>query len=306
MSIIDISTGVTNARVETLDFDQVDSQAQSLRERGVRLYPNRKPSRDLEPEDVAINPHGTEARVVLQEQNALAEVDLRNHAPTGIQALDTTDYATAGQGLDATSDGKIKIRNHPIKGLYQPDQMGAYAVGGETYYVTANEGDGEIEELVSFGARSFAIWDSAGNRVFKSGSEFAEIQTERIPTGCNSDDEANTLDAVSNEASPEVEGMVRGRINGAMHAFVGLGKPGGVMVYNIATPENARFVAYFNNRVFELPLQDPDGTPNTDAGDSGPEGVALIPRTASAIDAPMLATGNEISGSVTLWAFATR
>ncbi len=46
------------------------------------------------------------------------------------------------------------------------------------------------------------------------------------------------------------------------------------------------------------------GTPNTAAGDSGPEGLAFIPAEDSPLpDTPMLAVGNEISGSVTLWEF---
>lgn len=45
-------------------------------------------------------------------------------------------------GLDASDrDGRINIRPWPVKGLYQPDTIAAYRVGGRVYWVTANEGD---------------------------------------------------------------------------------------------------------------------------------------------------------------------
>lgn len=45
-------------------------------------------------------------------------------------------------GLDASDrDGRINIRPWPVKGLYQPDAIAAYRVGGRVYLVTANEGD---------------------------------------------------------------------------------------------------------------------------------------------------------------------
>ena len=45
-------------------------------------------------------------------------------------------------GLDASNrDDAINITNWPVYGMFQPDAIGAYAVNGQTYIVTANEGD---------------------------------------------------------------------------------------------------------------------------------------------------------------------
>ncbi|XHX78745.1 MAG: choice-of-anchor I family protein [Stenomitos frigidus ULC029] len=45
-------------------------------------------------------------------------------------------------GLDASDrDGGINIRNQPVFGLYQPDAIASYTANGQTYYITANEGD---------------------------------------------------------------------------------------------------------------------------------------------------------------------
>ena len=49
---------------------------------------------------------------------------------------------THGNGLDASDrDAKINIRQWPVKGLYLPDGIASYKVGGKTFLVTANEGD---------------------------------------------------------------------------------------------------------------------------------------------------------------------
>ncbi|MEL6928717.1 MAG: choice-of-anchor I family protein [Cyanobacteria bacterium J06600_6] len=49
-------------------------------------------------------------------------------------------------GLDPSDKDGIAIRNEPVFGLYQPDAIAAYEVDGETFYVTANEGDARSED----------------------------------------------------------------------------------------------------------------------------------------------------------------
>jgi Ca2+-binding RTX toxin-like protein len=45
-------------------------------------------------------------------------------------------------GLDTSDrDSQINIQNRPVFGLYQPDAIASYTVNGQTYYITANEGD---------------------------------------------------------------------------------------------------------------------------------------------------------------------
>lgn len=45
-------------------------------------------------------------------------------------------------GLDASDrDNVINIRHWPVYGMYQPDAIANFSVGGHTYLVTANEGD---------------------------------------------------------------------------------------------------------------------------------------------------------------------
>jgi hypothetical protein len=47
-----------------------------------------------------------------------------------------------GNGLDASDrDTRINIANWPVFGMYQPDAIASYTANGQTYIVTANEGD---------------------------------------------------------------------------------------------------------------------------------------------------------------------
>ncbi|MFZ9739961.1 MAG: choice-of-anchor I family protein, partial [Prochlorotrichaceae cyanobacterium] len=153
VSIIDISGGVANATVTTLDFNAYDAQRATLQAQGVKLFGeiyddngaffrNSTVSEDLEPEYVAISPDGTKAYVTLQENNAVAVIDIASKTIDGIQPLGYKDYSISGNGLDASDrDGGINITNQPVFGVYQPDSIAAYTVNGQTYYITANEGD---------------------------------------------------------------------------------------------------------------------------------------------------------------------
>lgn len=62
---------------------------------------------------------------------------------TDLLPLGRKDHLAPGNGIDPSDrDGEIRIADWPVPGMYQPDGFDAYEVGGSTYLVTANEGDG--------------------------------------------------------------------------------------------------------------------------------------------------------------------
>src|SRR5690606_6438840 len=97
---------------------------------------------------------GKTAWVSLQENNALAKLDVAAATITDILPLGYKDHGVDGNGLDVSdTDGKIDIRAWPgVRGIYMPDAIAAYNVDGKTYIVTANEGDSRAwgEEQVSY------------------------------------------------------------------------------------------------------------------------------------------------------------
>lgn len=72
----DPGTAIANATVQQLDFTAYDGKEGWLRERGVRIAAGANASNDLEPEYIAVSPDGKQAMVTLQENNALAVLDL--------------------------------------------------------------------------------------------------------------------------------------------------------------------------------------------------------------------------------------
>ncbi|MDO6387479.1 choice-of-anchor I family protein [Uliginosibacterium sp. 31-12] len=142
-----VSMSVTSA-----GFAGFNSQVDSLRTAGVRIFgPGATVAQDLEPEYITVAADSSKAWVTLQENNAIAELDLASKSITAIRSLGLKDHSIAGYGMDVSDeDGgtntnsgapAIKIRTVPVKGMYMPDAIASYVVGGTTYLVTANEGD---------------------------------------------------------------------------------------------------------------------------------------------------------------------
>jgi 2',3'-cyclic-nucleotide 2'-phosphodiesterase/3'-nucleotidase/5'-nucleotidase len=146
VSIIDVSEGFTNLtqeHVTTADFTDFNNQKKELIEAGVRIFgPNANVAQDMEPEYIAVSSDSSTAWIALQENNALGVLDIHSGEITEILPLGYKDHSLKGNGIDASDeDGKINIVNWPVFGMYQPDGMATYEVNGETYIVTANEGD---------------------------------------------------------------------------------------------------------------------------------------------------------------------
>ncbi|WP_156481709.1 choice-of-anchor I family protein [Anabaena sp. 4-3] len=143
VSIIDIANGVANATVQTATFTSFNSQIPTLRASGVRIFgPNATVAQDLEPEYITVSGDGQTAWITLQENNAIAILDIANATITQILPLGVKNHSLPGNGIDASDrDSGINIANWPVFGLYQPDAIASFVVNSQTYYITANEGD---------------------------------------------------------------------------------------------------------------------------------------------------------------------
>lgn len=139
VSIIDVAT----KSVATVGFGSAVLPAD------VRVFgPNATQAQDIEPEYISVSSDGSTAFVTLQENNAVAVIDIASSTLTRVDALGFKDHSLAGNRLDASDrdgpgndplDGNLQ--NWPVYGMYMPDAIASYTVGGNTYYVTANEGD---------------------------------------------------------------------------------------------------------------------------------------------------------------------
>jgi hypothetical protein len=350
VSIIDVRGKARNVKqsdVKTATFTSFNGRKDELRASGVRIFgPGATIAQDLEPEYVAVSTNSSRAWVALQENNALAIVDLDAARVKKIVPLGLKDHWRPRNGFDASDeDGAINITSHPTSGMYMPDGIDSFRVRGRDVLIMANEGDareydcygeearvadleldpqvfpnaaelqqddnlgrlkttttsptndeGQYTEIYSFGARSFSIRNARGRRLFDSGKEFEKKTAALLPDEFNSNnDENDSFDTRSDDKGPEPEGVDVGRVAGRTYAFIGLERVGGVMVYDVSRPANARFVDYATSRDF-------DGDPAAGtAGDLGPEGILFIPRNESSTHKPLVVVANEVSGTTTIY-----
>lgn len=143
ISVVDISTGVTNATATHITFTAFNGQEAALRSQGIRIYgPGANAAQDFEPEYITISDDDTKAWVTLQENNAIAELNLTTNTVTTIRSLGSKDYSNSTFGLDASNvTSGVNLANFPVKGLFLPDAITKYTVSGIDYLITANEGD---------------------------------------------------------------------------------------------------------------------------------------------------------------------
>jgi hypothetical protein len=150
VSIIDMTpdvTSLTQLNVRTATFSPAIPQENPA---SIRIYgPNATFAQDIEPEYITVSHDSKTAWVTLQENNAIGILDIPSATFTKIVGLGFKDHSLTGNKLDASdrdvpgssNNGIINIRNWPVLGMYEPDAIASYRVKGETYLVTANEGD---------------------------------------------------------------------------------------------------------------------------------------------------------------------
>ncbi|WP_039990061.1 choice-of-anchor I family protein [Paraglaciecola arctica] len=196
------------------------------------------------------------------------------------------DYA-AGSNLDTIAGDDPKdfdFTAYPLGRLTVTNELGD------------SDNDGEYEALYAYGARSFTIWDNNGLVVFDSGDDFERITASIHGNAFNNNNDENEGDSRSANKGPEPEALTVGKVGDKTYAFIGMERLGGIFVYDVTNPYDAKFVDYVINR---------DLTEGGDIiGDSAPEGMAFVDANNSPTGAALLIIGNEVSGTVSVWQIA--
>jgi len=166
-------------------------------------------------------------------------------------------------------------------------------------------------QLFAYGGRSFSIWNSSGQLVWDSGSQFEEYIAATHPTCFNTDADTGSgnlntaaqmkasmcggsrVDGRSDDKGVEPEALAIGNIGTKTFAFVGLERLGGVMMYDVSNPNAPVFLTYKNATI--------DGSTGAGSNDVSPEGMAFVPAEASPNDKPLLLVANELSGTTTIY-----
>ncbi|HCQ14815.1 MAG TPA: alkaline phosphatase [Cryomorphaceae bacterium] len=144
ISIIDMSAGVAN--LTQTDVTQITFSALNGTNIDplINIYGNdglQTIAQDLEPEYITVNSSSTKAFVSVQENNAMAIIDLTTKTLDTIVGLGYVNRSVIG--LDASNTAStINIATYNnLFGMYQPDAITAFEANGNTYIASANEGD---------------------------------------------------------------------------------------------------------------------------------------------------------------------
>ena len=163
--------------------------------------------------------------------------------------LDPTAYPNAEELQESENLGRLKVTT----------------ANGDT------DGDGDIDQIFGFGARSFSIWDTSGTRLYDSGNEFTLktlFEFGNYPEN-RSDDKGTEPEAVTTF----VEGT-------NTYAVIGLERSGDVLVYNISDIYNPVFVQRLRN--------------------TSPEGLTVVGAEDSPNGKTLLIVANEFPDTATL------
>ncbi|OHR67088.1 hypothetical protein HMPREF3291_11450 [Bacillus sp. HMSC76G11] len=148
---VDPEGSVTIVNYETGEVKKTRFDDEKVIDRHVHIRNNGNKAdavHDLEPEYLALSKDGSKAYVSLQENNAIAAIDVASGKVKSVKSLGYKDHSLPGNELDAARNNKIKMERLPILGAYMPDSIAHVDIKGVSYLVTANEGDAtEWEEF---------------------------------------------------------------------------------------------------------------------------------------------------------------
>ena len=271
---------------------------------------------DIEPESVAIL--GRYAYVTLQDNNAVAKVDLTTRTIERIFALDSVEFSTQlvdisdrdGPTPPGSSTPGTLIRpvfGNNVSGLRMPDGIAAFTLlpsggfaRGKDYFVTANEGDGrewgsftdEVRRNTGLSSRLKTLADDTTAPYTAFGSR--SISLFDADSGALVWDSGTTLQSVaiaanvydddrSDDKGAEPEGIAVAKVDGRTYAIVGLERTTSSMlvVFDVSTPAAPYLVS-------SVVLPD----------SFSPEGLSVLEANRTATGRPQLVVSNEMSNTL--------
>ncbi|NKC32554.1 choice-of-anchor I family protein [Falsiroseomonas selenitidurans] len=175
---------------------------------------------------------------------------------SGSYDLDDTVFPNEADLKDSDNLGRLTVSNAP-------------GLRGDT------DNDGDIDQILMYGARSFSILDAGGNIVFDSADVIERIVAEQFP--------ALLADGRSDNKGPEPEGVEIGQIGDRAYAFVALERSNMSLAFDVTDPANVTYTGAIQRD-----------------GDVSPEGVLLIPAADSPTGQALLVTSNEVSNTISV------
>ncbi|MGH1441389.1 MAG: choice-of-anchor I family protein [Cellvibrionaceae bacterium] len=330
---------LTQDDVATASFESFNN---AVLDPSIRIFgPNASVAQDLEPEYVAISADSSTAYVVLQENNGVAVVDLASANVVDIIGLGTKNYNTVQTAMDASDrDNLVNIQPWPVQGFYMPDSIAAYEFDGQTFLVTANEGDARDydgfseEERVDDLVLDSTITDAYPN--IQDDAQLGRLKTTTVNGDTDGDgdvdqifayggrsfsiwntttgsivyDSGSDFERITASLSSSLFNVDDGRSDdkGPEPEALTLGEINGQTYAFIGLERTGGIMVYdITNPYSPIFVEYVNNTKldgNVDegtAGDVAPEGLAFVAADKSPIRKPLLIVANEVSGTTTVY-----
>ncbi|GHA06374.1 alkaline phosphatase [Arenicella chitinivorans] len=333
----------SQADVRTADFSAFNTQTLDP---AIRIFgKNASVAQDLEPEYITVSADSQTAWVALQENNALAVIDIAASKVTALLPLGTKSHALPGNGIDASDeDGGVHIRTWPVEGMYQPDTITSYAVDGETFIVTANEGDARdydgYSEETRVGKMNLSKTLIQAYPKLTSKNQLGRLKVSKVGADTDDDGKADRLlaygarsfsiwsaqgklvfdsgdqfEQITAQHDPGLFNIDDDRSDnkGPEPEALALGEVDGRVYAFVGLERTGGVMVYDITNPADAAFVDYFTTRNTEAvedlpeaGDIAPESIVFVSADDSASGQPFLITANEVSGTVSTYAISVR
>lgn len=285
ISVIDLRPGLDKAVHHSVSLPDLAGVAGTVEEAHKRLVervidgeelkvPFGSSPEHIEPEYVAFSKDGSKAFVSLQENNAIAVVDVASAKLLKVFGLGTTRHAA-----DVVEDGKYQA-DAELFALREADAISV--TGDDRYLITADEGDTDPKAsktksgLPTGGGRTVSVFDAESGQLL--GDTGAQLDAMAAKAGIYPDHRSPNKGA-------EPEGVVSFDAFGQRLAVATLERADGLALLDLSKPEQPQVLQV-------VAVGEGAGT-----GDLAPEGLAHVEHEGR----HFLLTGLEKSGNVALF-----
>lgn len=299
-------------------------------------------AQDVEPEYIAISSDSRTAYVTLQENNAWAIIDIDAARVISIRDMGLKLHALRGNGIDASDRGtNINIAQYPVLGMYQPDAVQAFTVGGSTFIASVNEGDTRGYATFNEEARVGSLrLDSArfpNRAVLQNDTLLGRLTVTRARGDIDGDgdydalyvpggrsisiwegsgamvwDSGDDIEQITARALPNVFNASRDNVTRKNRSDDKGPEPEGITVgtvgdstYIFAGLERTSGIMVYNATNPLNPRFSQFITTRAIGGDVSTEALLFIPASQNRLNMPLVIAAHEVSGTVAVFAFET-
>jgi len=201
IALIPITNGVPATSATLIDFKDFNLGGERHGELNPLIKingPGASVAQDLEPEYIAVSADSQYAFVSLQENNAIAVIDIKAAKVKNLIALGLKDFGLDANKIDASDkDDAINLQAYAgVYGMYQPDTIASYRWNNADFIVTANEGDARDYAGFSEEARAADLSLDTNHLQFASAQDKTQLGRLKVTTSMGDDNNDGLMDKI--------------------------------------------------------------------------------------------------------------